>query len=102
MAYKRDIDDVRESPALDIFELLMQKGAEVSYHDPYAAQVRIGEHTVHSKSLENLDHYDCVLIVTDHSNVDYKMVAQKAKVILDTRNALKHNKIDARAKILSL
>jgi len=102
MAYKKDIDDVRESPALDIFELLQQKGAEVSYHDPYAATVRIGEHTVHGVPLDHIEQYDIVLIVTDHSKVDYKMVAQKARVILDTRNALKHNKVDARAKILSL
>jgi UDP-N-acetyl-D-glucosamine dehydrogenase len=102
MAYKKDIDDVRESPALDIFELMQQKGADVSYHDPYAAQVRIGEHSVKGVPLENLEGYDIVVIVTDHSKVDYKMVAQKARVILDTRNALKNHRADARAKILSL
>src|SRR3954467_3146342 len=70
MAYKKDIDDVRESPALDVFELLQQKGAEVSYHDPYAASVRIGEHTVKGVPLEGIDQYDIVVIVTDHSKVD--------------------------------
>jgi UDP-N-acetyl-D-glucosamine dehydrogenase len=102
MAYKKDIDDVRESPALDVFELMQQKGAVVSYHDPYAAQVRIGEHTVKGVELENLEHYDIVVIVTDHSKVDYKLVTQKAKLVLDTRNALKNHRTDARAKILSL
>jgi UDP-N-acetyl-D-glucosamine dehydrogenase len=102
MAYKKDIDDVRESPALDIFELLQQKGANVSYYDPYAPSVRIGEHTVHSVKFEALDSYDVVVIVTDHSNVDYTMVAQKAKVVVDTRNALKAVRADAKAKIVSL
>jgi UDP-N-acetyl-D-glucosamine dehydrogenase len=102
MAYKKDIDDVRESPALDIFELLQQKGANVSYHDPYAATVRIGEHTVHSVGLDGLEAYDAVVIVTDHSNVDYKMVAQRAKLVVDTRNALKAVRADAKAKIVSL
>jgi UDP-N-acetyl-D-glucosamine dehydrogenase len=106
IAYKKDIDDVRESPALDIIELLQAKGAEVSYHDPFAASVRIGEHTLHSVSLDGpdakIDQYDCVLIVTDHSGVDYKQVVSRAKLVLDTRNALKNHRHDARAKILSL
>jgi len=102
MAYKKDIDDVRESPALDIFELLQQKGANVSYHDPHAATVHIGEHTVHSVGLDGLDGYDVVVIVTDHSTVDYKMVAQEAKLVVDTRNALKSVRGDAKARIVSL
>jgi UDP-N-acetyl-D-glucosamine dehydrogenase len=102
MAYKKDIDDVRESPALDVFELMQQKGAVVSYHDPYASSVRIGEHTVRGVPLDNLEQYDIVVIVTDHSKVDYKLVTQKCRLILDTRNALKNHKADARAKILSL
>jgi UDP-N-acetyl-D-glucosamine dehydrogenase len=102
IAYKKDIDDVRESPALDIIELLQGKGTQVSYHDPYAATVQIGEHTLHSVSLDGLESYDAVVVVTDHSSVDYRQVAAKAKVVLDTRNALKHVKADARAKILSL
>jgi UDP-N-acetyl-D-glucosamine dehydrogenase len=102
IAYKKDIDDVRESPALDIIELLIEKGAAVDYHDPYAPSVKIGEHTFKSVALDHVDAYDCVVVVTDHSSVDYKAVASKAKVILDTRNALKSVKQDARAKILSL
>jgi UDP-N-acetyl-D-glucosamine dehydrogenase len=102
IAYKKDIDDVRESPALDIIELLQGKGAEVSYHDPHAPSVRIGEHTLRSVGLDGLDRYDCVVVVTDHSSVDYKALAAKARLVLDTRNALKQHRADARAKILSL
>src|SRR5579871_395097 len=68
VAYKRDIDDVRESPALDVIELLQAKGAEVSYHDPWAPSARIGGHAMQSKPLDGLDGYDAVVIVTDHSN----------------------------------
>jgi UDP-N-acetyl-D-glucosamine dehydrogenase len=102
IAYKKDIDDVRESPALDIIELLQGKGAQVSYHDPYAASVRIGEHTLKSVGLDGIDKYDCVVVVTDHTKIDYKAVAAKAGVIVDTRNAMKHHRADAKAKILSL
>ncbi len=102
LAYKKDIDDVRESPALDIIELLQGKGAEVSYHDPYAPEARIGEHTQRSVELEHLDKYDAVIIVTDHSNVDYKKIVAEAALIIDTRNALKQYKHDARGKIITL
>ncbi len=102
IAYKKDIDDVRESPALDIIELLQSKGAEVSYHDPFAPSVRIGDHTLQSAPFANLDRYDCVVVVTDHSNIDYKQVAARARVVVDTRNAMKAHLKDARAKILSL
>ena len=102
IAYKKDIDDVRESPALDIIELLQAKGCDVQYHDPYAAQVRIGEHELRSVPFDNLDSYDCVAIVTDHSSIDYKRVAAQARLVVDTRNAMKNVKADARAKIVSL
>jgi UDP-N-acetyl-D-glucosamine dehydrogenase len=102
IAYKKDIDDVRESPALDIIELLMQKGADVSYHDPFAPSVRIGEHTLKSVAFDGIEKFDMVVVITDHSSVDYKQVAARAKLVLDTRNAMKHVRADARAKILSL
>ena len=102
VAYKKDIDDVRESPALDIIELLQDKGAEVSYHDPHAPSLRIGEKTLRSVPLAELDTYDCCVVVTDHSSVDYKLVASQAKLILDTRNALKNYRSGARARIFSL
>jgi len=102
VAYKRDIDDMRESPALDVIELLQQKGAKVSYHDPYCPTVKIGEHEMKSVPFDKLDGYDAVVVITDHSSVDYKQVAAKAKVVVDTRNAMKNVKADARAKIISL
>jgi UDP-N-acetyl-D-glucosamine dehydrogenase len=102
VAYKKDIDDLRESPALDVIELLREKGADVSYHDPHCPTAIIGEHQYRSVPLDNLDAYDCVIVVTDHSRVDYKLVAQRSRVVLDTRNAMKNVKADARTKILLL
>lgn len=102
LAYKKDIDDVRESPALDIIELLEGKGAHVSYHDPYAASVVIGATTHKSVPFENLGSYDAVIIVTDHSKTDYAKVVTDAKVVIDTRNATKHVKAQAKAQIHSI
>ncbi len=102
MSYKKDIDDVRESPSLDIVELFMQKGAEVSYHDPHAAQVQIGTHTLKSVPFANLGSYDAVVIVTDHSSVDYKVVAREAKLVVDTRNALKGLKAEIKGRLVSI
>jgi len=90
-AYKPDVDDLRESPALDVIGLLMQKGARVSYHDPYIPHL---EH--HSGwKLDSIPDLmaairdaDCVVIVTNHSVYDYPAVLKAAKLIVDTRNAL--------------
>jgi UDP-N-acetyl-D-glucosamine dehydrogenase len=90
VAYKRDIDDVRESPALDVIQLLEQRGAEVSYTDPYVASVRLeGESTMQSKaySAELLAGADCVVIITDHSIFDWQHVLDHSKLVVDTRNA---------------
>jgi nucleotide sugar dehydrogenase len=89
VAYKRDIDDVRESPALAIVEELMGKGAEVSYHDPYIAEMKLdnkGALTNTELTDETLSNCDCALIVTDHSRVDYSRVVRLAPLIIDTRN----------------
>lgn len=88
VAYKRDIDDVRESPSLDIIRLLEDGGADVVYHDPHVATFRDDGHTHESVALtdEELDRADAVVIVTDHSDVDYQRVVEKAAVIVDTRN----------------
>ncbi len=89
-AYKRDIDDVRESPALDIMLLLQRLGALVTFSDPFVKHIRID-----GKSLENQDLLpaaetaDCVVIVTDHTGVDYRSVVERSRLIVDTRNALK-------------
>lgn len=91
LAYKKDIDDLRESPSLTIIELLRQAGAEVSYNDPFFATVGRGRHydlNMTCAPLENLGAYDCVLIVTDHSAYDYQRIAREAQLVVDTRNAM--------------
>ncbi|GIU74163.1 MAG: UDP-N-acetyl-D-glucosamine dehydrogenase [Bryobacteraceae bacterium] len=88
-AYKRDIDDVRESPALDIIHLLHQRGATVAYTDPYVPVLRLDHLTLNSQPLDSLASCDCAVIVTDHRVFDYDAVVRLAPLILDTRNALK-------------
>jgi UDP-N-acetyl-D-glucosamine dehydrogenase len=93
VAYKRDIDDLRESPALTIIELLQKDGAEVSYNDPYFPFIDKGRHydlQMKCTPLEDVGKYDCVLIVTDHSDYDYQWIAQHASLVVDTRNATKN------------
>ncbi len=90
VSYKRDIDDLRESPALKIIELLQRDGAQVSYNDPYFPSIGSGRHydlQMKCAPLSNLGEYDCVLIVTDHSDYDYAGIVRDAKLIVDTRNA---------------
>src|SRR5438477_3766257 len=90
VAYKRDIDDLRESPSLTIIELLQKEGAQVSYHDPYFPFVGRGrKYDLQMKCtpLENLAQYDCVLIVTDHSDYDYERIVRESQLVVDTRNA---------------
>ncbi len=92
MAYKKDIDDLRESPSLTVIELLQKEGVEVSYNDPYFAFVGKGrKYDLQMKNtpLENLGQYDCVLIVTDHSDYDFKKIVSESKLVVDTRNATK-------------
>jgi UDP-N-acetyl-D-glucosamine dehydrogenase len=94
VAYKKDISDVRESPALDILQLLAKRGAHLSYCDPYVDEVREAGMTLVATpfSAATLRKADCVVIVTNHAAFDYKMVASEAKAIVDTRNALRgHN-----------
>jgi UDP-N-acetyl-D-glucosamine dehydrogenase len=91
VAYKSDIDDVRESPALDIINMLNEKGAKVSYIDSYVPQLALDSYTLTPQTLDRatLASQDCVVIITAHSNIDYSLVAQHASLIVDTRNALK-------------
>ncbi|PYX12055.1 MAG: nucleotide sugar dehydrogenase [Acidobacteria bacterium] len=92
VAYKKDIDDLRESPALTIIELLQKEGAQVSYNDPYFPMVGKGrKYDLQMKCtpLENLGQYDCVLIVTDHSDYDYGRIVRESQLVVDTRNATK-------------
>jgi UDP-N-acetyl-D-glucosamine dehydrogenase len=92
MAYKKDIDDLRESPSLTIIELLSEQGAEVLYNDPYFPTVGRGRHynlNMTCTPLDNLEQYDCVLIVTDHSDYDYEDIVKRSKLVVDSRNATK-------------
>lgn len=92
VAYKKDIDDLRESPSLTIIELLQKQGADVRYNDPFFAHVGHGRHynlNMNNTPLENLGQYDCVLIVTDHSEYDYKKIVSESKLVVDTRHATK-------------
>src|SRR5262249_20778852 len=90
VAYKKDIDDLRESPALTIIELLQNQGAEVSYNDPYFPFVGKGRKydlQMTCTPLDNLGLYDCVLIVTDHSDYDFARIVEQSQLVVDTRNA---------------
>src|ERR1022692_1241048 len=91
-AYKRDIDDLRESPALTIIELLQKAGAQVSYHDPYFPFIGKGRKydlQMKRSELDKLGEYDCIVIVTDHSDYDYRRIVGEAQLVVDTRNATK-------------
>jgi UDP-N-acetyl-D-glucosamine dehydrogenase len=91
MAYKKDINDSRESPSLDVMQLLEKQGATVEYNDPFVPQFKKGclltESVILTKELIN--NADCVLLLTNHSQYDYNFIAEHAKLILDTRNAFK-------------
>jgi UDP-N-acetyl-D-glucosamine dehydrogenase len=90
IAYKRDIDDVRESPALDIILLLRRLGAKVTFSDPYVPSIQIDGTVLHAQEpLASASDADCVVVVTDHRNVDYSGIVERSKLIVDTRNALK-------------
>jgi UDP-N-acetyl-D-glucosamine dehydrogenase len=91
VAYKKDVSDVRESPALDIIHLLREKGARVTFHDPHVASIRIDGERLHGATdlTDALRTSDCVIIATDHSNYDWELVKQHAPLVIDTRNALK-------------
>ena len=92
VAYKKDIDDVRESPALDIIELLRQKGALVSYHDPHVPLIRHDDGDMRSEPdlAAALDATDCAIIVTDHSAYDWQDIDARVRLVVDTRHALPH------------
>jgi len=93
-AYKPDIDDLRESPALDVIGLLQQKGALVDYHDPYVPVIRADGHQMKAEMhsvpdlMEAVKSADCVVIVTNHKVYDYPGILEAAKCVVDTRNAL--------------
>jgi UDP-N-acetyl-D-glucosamine dehydrogenase len=108
VAYKRDIDDLRESPALEVMRFLQEKGAEVVYHDPFCPVIQDDGHTplrglpLQSLPLseETLSRSDLVVIVTDHTSVDYALVAEHAPVVVDTRGIMRS--LSGPARILGL
>jgi UDP-N-acetyl-D-glucosamine dehydrogenase len=112
VAYKKDIDDMRESPALSIIDLLRARGAEITYHDPYVEEVTFdhaytigdGEPLRNTELTDDLiKSSDCVIICTEHSTVDYHRVCQLADLIVDTRNALNvETRNGSKAKIVRL
>jgi UDP-N-acetyl-D-glucosamine dehydrogenase len=89
-AFKRDVDDVRESPALDVMALLQDKGALVSYHDPFVPTLMLPENVkLESEAFSPalLQAADCVVVITDHSNTDWQQVVDHSRVLVDSRNA---------------
>tara|TARA_B110000014_G_C19846583_1_gene438762 strand:- start:124 stop:699 length:576 start_codon:yes stop_codon:yes gene_type:complete len=86
VAYKKDIDDMRESPALRIMELLRFKGANIFYHDPYVNEVN-GQSSI-DLNIPNIKESDAIVITTDHSNINYELIGKHAKLIVDTRNIM--------------
>jgi UDP-N-acetyl-D-glucosamine dehydrogenase len=94
LAYKPDVDDVRETPAAEIIKLLFEHGADVSYHDPhvplFAGMRKYMEYRMHSVPLtrDTVREADCVLIVTNHQAIDWRAIAEHARLVVDSRNAL--------------
>jgi UDP-N-acetyl-D-glucosamine dehydrogenase len=89
VAYKPDVSDVRESPALDVIRLLQTKGADVRYHDPFVAELRLDDGALKSEDLtqEAIEAADLVVVLTDHSAIDWAWVVRHAHRVYDTRNA---------------
>jgi UDP-N-acetyl-D-glucosamine dehydrogenase len=98
VAYKPNVADVRESPALDIIHLLQAQGAEISYHDPHVPTLTLDDFRAESTPLTavSLQQADCVVIVTNHAAFDWPLIAQEATLIVDTRNALKNGDVNGR------
>ncbi len=90
VAYKKDIDDMRESPAIDVAHVLLQRGAKISYSDPFVPVFRVEKHEFFAQDpVRSAAEADCVVIVTNHTETPYPSIVEKAKLIVDTRNALK-------------
>ena len=103
VAYKRDIDDLRESPALDVIRLLQERGAAVTYHDPHVPHLHHENLPMESIELNDgaLSGSDCVVVITDHSTYDWPHIADCARIVVDSRNALRKVK-NPRATVVVL
>ncbi|MFH1594015.1 MAG: nucleotide sugar dehydrogenase [Candidatus Omnitrophota bacterium] len=101
VAYKRDVKDLRESPALEVMHILKRRGAKLSFYDPYFPYLKIGDIDLKRTNLDkrSLKNNDCVLVLADHSNVDYRLIAKNANLILDTRNIFE--KLGIRSKSIT-
>jgi len=90
VSYKKDFDDLREAPALDVIQLLRSRGAEVAFYDPYVPEIRLDGLLLEAVSLDRgLEGVDCTVIITNHSSIDYRKVVEGSPLVIDTRNATK-------------
>lgn len=103
VSYKRDVNDARESPAIEIINELWKRRSKVLYHDPYVPTLEVGGRSIHSVPLDDsiVSHADCVLIVTPHSCIDYKRIVELSAVVIDTRNATRDG-VQCQQKIVKL
>ena len=103
VAYKKDVGDMRESPALDVINLLANKGADISYHDPHVREFELGGTQYKNSDLSDavLEGTDLVVVLTDHTDIDYQRVVDLAPRVFDTRNATKAVQ-NSREKIVKL
>jgi UDP-N-acetyl-D-glucosamine dehydrogenase len=103
VAYKKNVGDTRESPAIEIIEMLRQKGAVVSYSDPFVPSIDIGGVTYTGRELDpqTLEDTDCAIIITNHDSIDYGLVGKHARLIVDTRNAMK-SIVSPKGKVVKL
>jgi UDP-N-acetyl-D-glucosamine dehydrogenase len=91
VAYKKNVSDCRESPALDVMRMLIEKGANLSYNDPFVTTLKMNGNTLKSVELTsaNIESQDCIIILTDHNNYDFRRIIAESKLVVDTRNATK-------------
>jgi UDP-N-acetyl-D-glucosamine dehydrogenase len=104
VTYKPDVNDIRESPALEILEMLERKGASVSYADPFTPQLALSSAKLSAvePTPEAIAGADCVVILTNHSSFDYGVIAERATLVVDTRNALKAHRRPGFSSIVTL
>jgi UDP-N-acetyl-D-glucosamine dehydrogenase len=102
VTYKKDVNDIRDSKAVEIFTQLMQRGIDVRYHDPFVSKIEIKNKTIVSTPLtpKVLDEMDCIVILTDHSNMPLEMILEHSSLVFDTRNAVRGK--NGKAKVIKL
>jgi UDP-N-acetyl-D-glucosamine dehydrogenase len=103
VAFKRDVDDTRESPALDVLSLLAEKGADIAYHDPFVPQLYLPEGallTSEPLTTAFLNEADCVVVITDHQIIDWQLVIDQSRLVVDTRHVT--SKLSGPARVISL